>query len=208
MNINLNDIGIEKGQKYEVILTTENKDKSYNAAPIGIMYKNKDEVICKIFKTSKTLKNIHNTGKFIVNITYDPILFTLATIDTIPQKYYNSENILENVDAYFKCKVLTFKDSISYEDPVKKSEAEIVIAKVEEIVIKNKSVKPINRGMHVLIESLVNYTRLDIVSKKEQEYYLDRLKEAERLITKVGSLKEKEALDILKKEIIKKGYTL
>jgi len=207
MTINLNSVGMEKGQKYETIITTLDDDNTHHAAPIGVTCKSEDEIICKIFKTSKTLKNICNRKKFNVNITYDPILFTLATIDNIPSKYYN-QNTLKNIDAYFKCEVLKFKESVNNEDSLRKTEAAVIIGKVKEIQIKNTYVKPINRAMHYLIEALVNYTRLEIVNKQKQEYYLERLKESERIITKVGSLKEKEALNILKDEISKKGFNL
>lgn len=208
MDIDLNSINMFKGQQYECIITTKNKDNSNNAAPIGVICKNKDTVICKIFKTSKTLKNICNNKKFRVNISHDPFLFTLSTIDNIPLTYYNENNNLENIDAYFDCKVIDFKKSIKKDDPVRKEEAIIVIAKLCNLKIINKRINPINRGMHYLIESLVNYTRIDFVSSKKQDYYLDRLKESERIITKVGSSSEREALEILKKKIIAKGFNL
>ena len=39
MDIDLTDIGIEEGQKYEGIYTTMSKDGVKNAAPIGIVCK-------------------------------------------------------------------------------------------------------------------------------------------------------------------------
>ncbi|MCC7553508.1 MAG: DUF447 family protein [Methanobacteriaceae archaeon] len=206
MSIDLTSIGIKKGLKYEVIITTKNQDNSFNAAPFGIISKKNNEIICKIFKTSKTLQNIINNKNFIVNITYDPILFTLSTIENIPSKYYDENNILKNIDAYFICDVIDFKESISHDDPVQESKASIIIAKVKKIHIKKKYVKPINRGISYLIESLVNYTRLDIVNEKKQKHYLEEFKESERIIHKVGSLEEKKAINILKEKIIEKGY--
>ena len=206
MDIDLNSIGMIQGQQYEVIVTTENIDGTYNAAPIGVICKNKDEILCKIFKTSKTLSNICKNESFTVNITYDPILFTLATIDNIPLEYYEDNTILKDINAYFKCNVSDFKETVRKDDPVRKNEAIVITAKVNSLKIKETTFKPLNRGMCSLIESLVNYTRIDYVTKEKQDYYINRLKESERIIKKVGTLKEKEAIKILKEKIISKGF--
>jgi hypothetical protein len=206
MNIDLSSIGMEKGQKYEGIITTNNSDNSLNAAPIGILCDGKMKIKCRIFKTSKTLSNILNNKEFIVNITNDAILFTLATLDNIPQEYYGENNILKDIDAYFTCELHESKETIKHDDPVKQSEAVLISADVKEIVLKNTCAKAMNRGIHALIESLVNYTRIDIVNKNKQNYYLDRIIESERIINKVGSTKEKEAISILKDKITDKGY--
>ncbi|MDL2246709.1 DUF447 family protein [Methanobrevibacter sp. OttesenSCG-928-K11] len=206
MNINLSSIGMEKGQKYEGIITSTNSDNSMNAAPIGILCDGEMKIKCRIFKTSKTLSNILENKEFTVNITDNPILFTFATIDNIPNDYYDENNILKDIDAFFTCKLQESEETIKHDDPVKQSEAILIRADVEKIVLKNNCAKAMNRGIHALIESLVNYTRIDIVNKEKQDYYLDRIIESERVINKVGSPKEKEAITILKDKITNKGY--
>ena len=49
MAIDLTDIGIEEGQKYEGIYTTMSRDGVKNAAPIGIVCKGKDKLGCRLF---------------------------------------------------------------------------------------------------------------------------------------------------------------
>ena len=65
MAIDLTDIGIEEGQKYEGIYTTMSKDGVKNAAPIGIVCRGKDKLGCRLFVGTKTLKNImeHEQGR-------------------------------------------------------------------------------------------------------------------------------------------------
>ena len=58
MEIDLTKISMFKGQQYETIITTINDDGSLNAAPIGILCRGKDKVMCRIFKGSHTLENI------------------------------------------------------------------------------------------------------------------------------------------------------
>jgi hypothetical protein len=206
MNIDLSYVGMEKGQQYETIITTKGKNNKANAAPIGVICKDKDKIMCRIFKGSITLDNIINQKEFIVNITLDPKLFTLATIGNIPEDLFDKNNIsdslvkLKNTDAYLKCKVVKIKNTIK-SDLVRKSAAKIIIADVAEIVLNNKGVKPANRGFYYLIESLINFSRIDIVDKEKKDYFLERFIESKRVINKVGSKKDKIAINILKKAL-------
>ncbi|MBZ9571471.1 DUF447 family protein [Methanobrevibacter sp. TMH8] len=216
MNIDLSSVGMEKGQQYETIITTINKDKDKNAAPIGVICKDKDKIMCRIFEGSTTLDNIINQKEFIVNITLDPILFTLATTGNIPEDLFDKSNIsdsdslvnLKNTDAYLKCKVIKIKDAIKKSDPIRKSEAKVIISDVVDIVLNNKCTKAANRGFYSLVESLVNFTRIDIVDKEKKDYFLDRFLESKRIINKVGSKEDKLAMDLLKKALEDKGYSI
>ena len=58
MEIDLTDIGMYKGQQYETIISTTNNNGDLNAAPIGILCRGKDKIMCRIFKGSHTLENI------------------------------------------------------------------------------------------------------------------------------------------------------
>ena len=79
----MTDIGIVEGQKYEGIYTTMSKEGVKNAAPIGIVCKGKDKLGCRLFVGTQTLKNIMETRKYVVNITFDPINFVNSTIGNL-----------------------------------------------------------------------------------------------------------------------------
>ena len=114
---------------------------------------------------------------------------------------------LKNIESYFKCEVTDLIEAVKRSDPIKSDSKAIVIkAKVTSHVI-NKNIKAINRAMGLLIETLVNFTRIDMVDAKQQEYYLGRFREAKRVINKVGSKEEQKAIHEIKKELIKKGYS-
>ncbi|MDR0911452.1 MAG: DUF447 family protein [Methanobrevibacter sp.] len=206
MNINLKNIGIEKGQHYESIITSINEKNEKNAAPIGIVCLKKDEIQCRIFKGTQTLENILLEKKFIVNITLNPLYFTLATIGNLPEEYYEKDSLnIKNVDAYFKCEVIgDIKIAIKDNDPVRKTEAGIFKSKVTEIIINNPCVKAPNRGFYNVIEALVNFTRVNIVDEQQKTFYLNRLKELSRVVNKVGSNEEKKAIKIITEEYDKK----
>ena len=63
-----------------------------------------------------------------------------------------------------------------------------------------------NRGIHCLIESLSNFTRIQLVPPEQQEYYVGRFNENKRIIDRVADDDTKKAMQILgenMKKIIK-----
>ena len=196
MQIDLASVGMEKGKQYETIITTTSCDDIKNAAP----------VLNRIFKGSRTLENIISKREFIVNITHNPEVFTLSTVGNLPEDYFNEDNSLKCADAYFKCEVISLKEAVKQSDPVKSNgEAIVIKSKVTQLVI-NKQTRPINRGFGYVIESLSNLTRVDIVGEEQKEEYFERFREANRIVTKVGYKQDIEAMQKIKKELIKKGF--
>jgi len=217
MEIDLSKIGMNKGQQYEAIITTTNKDGTPNAAPFGVRVLDADKVQLRIFEGGNTIKNIKENEEFIVNVTENPLMFTLATIDTIPEEYLtkidrktnnNELSYLTDTDAYFICEVETLKTAFRENDPIKDTEVNMIKANVVELIINNKCVKPVNRGIHALIEALVNYSRIDIVDEEKQKYFIERFLESERIIKRVGKKEEKESIQILKENLISQGFEL
>ena len=208
MEIDLTKISMFKGQQYETIITTINDDGSLNAAPIGILCRGKDKVMCRIFKGSHTLENIISQKEFIVNICENPELFTWSLLDNLEKDDFSEDQSIKNVDAYFKCKVTSIKEAVKQSDPVKKkSEANVIKADVCKLIIRNP-VKAYNRALSYVIECLANFSRIDIVDDEKRKYYLDSFKEARRVVKKVGSKQDKEAMDMIKSKLNEKGYDI
>ena len=118
MVMDLADVGIEEGQKYEGIYTTMSKDGVKNAAPIGIVCKGKNKLGCRLFVGTKTLKNIMETRKYVVNITFDPINFVKSTIGNLDIEEFTDDEdiaILKNAEAYVICDVTDIRKM----DPIK-----------------------------------------------------------------------------------------
>lgn len=218
MEIDLSEIGMNKGQQYETIITTIDKNGNPNAAPFGVRVLEKDKVQLRIFEGGNSIKNIKENEEFVVNITENPLMFTLSSIDTIPEEYLTKINsktknnnelfYLANADAYFICEVETLKTAFRENDPIKDTEVNMIKANVVELTINNKCARPLNRAIHALIEALVNYSRIDIVNSETQEYLLERFLESERIIKRVGNKEEKESIQILKEDLIKKGFDI
>lgn len=204
--IDLSRIGMEKGRQYETIITTKNEDGSKNAAPIGVICAGDDKIINRIFKGSHTLENILREKEFTVNITHDPELFKTSTLGNLNQECFSKDYSLKSCDAYFKCEVISFTEAVKQSDPIKKKgEAIVIKSQVTDIVI-HRSAKAMNRGFGYVIESLANYTRFDLVDDAKKEEYLNRFREANRVVLKVGTKEDIKAMGEIKKELIKKGF--
>lgn len=208
MEIDLSLIGMEKGRQYETIITTKNTDNTFNAAPIGVICSGPDIIVIRIFKGSHTLDNIIENREFIVNITYDPELFAVSTLQNLPQDSFDEDMTLKDADAYFKCEVISLIEAVKQSDPIKKKDEAIVIkSKVTELII-NKNTKAFNRGFSYVIESLTNFSRFDNVSDAQKEDYLNKFREAYRVVKKVGRIDDIKAMKEIKKELESKGYDI
>ena len=208
MEIDLSKIGMFKGQQYETIITTRDNDGNLNAAPIGVICRGNDKVMCRIFKGITTLENIISQKEFVVNISQDPLLFTWSLLDNLEKKDFSQDISIKGIDCYFKCKVTDLKEAVKQSDPIrKKSEAIVIKADVTELII-NKPVKVYNRSFGYVLESLVHMSRIDIADEKQRNDYLVRLKEAYRVVKKVGSKKDKQAMDDIKNKLKEKGFEI
>ena len=83
----------------------------------------------------------------------------------------------------------------------------LIKADVCKLIIRNP-VKAYNRALSYVIECLANFSRIDIVDDEKRKYYLDSFKEARRVVKKVGSKKDKEAMDMIKSKLNEKGYAI
>ncbi len=208
----LNSLHIKKGQLYETIVTTKTtidadsvntngKIKTNNAAPIGVLCKNPNQIVLYLYEGTHTIKNIHENGEFIVNITQDPLIFTKSTLGDVGEDYFaNYKGIpyFKDTDAFFVARVKDIKE-ITRKNGFGSSKMSIVTANVEEIVQLKDQIIPLNRGIYTVIESLIHYTRFGLADEQTKSIYWQRIKEMNRVAQKVGGPQEKKAL----KEIIK-----
>lgn len=190
----LRSLKMKKGILYETIITTVDENGMGNAAPIGVLCKGPREIILYLYEGSHTLSNILNTGDFTVNITHDPILFTEATLGDLKDDYfipYSQYLILKGASSFFTASTEYVK-SVKRRDRYGESVLFIIKGDVRRI-FKGKNFKePLNRGIYAVIESLINYTRIDRAENKDD--MLKRILEMRRVVNRVGGSKEKLAM--------------
>ncbi|HEX3013331.1 MAG TPA: DUF447 domain-containing protein [Methanobacterium sp.] len=197
----LESLGMKKGLLYETVITTQNQNGVPNAAPIGVICKNKNEIMLNLFEGTHTLENIKTSSKFVVNILKDPLVFVGCTTGDLPFDYFKKHNddfYIKNADAFFTASVTRVKE-IEKKDDISTSKMSIIKADVEEIIIKKDCVEPLNRAIFAIIESLVYSTRIKMVDDDTSKKYLERVQEMSRVVNRVGNLDHKKAMqDILK----------
>lgn len=204
MKYDLTSVGIHTNLQYECITTTINSEKEKNSAAFAFIYLGGDKVMCRIFEGSKSLENIQKTRQYVVNITQDPLVFTLSTIDKLPDDYYTDDEdiaILKDSGAYMVIDVDEIEMKTPEDFPIKNdTNIYFITGTIKDFVIRDESVKAFNRGFSGLIESLVNCSRYKIVEGDKRKYYKDRLDENRRIIEKVSDEKTKKAMEILAEE--------
>lgn len=212
MSFSLESIGIKAGGRYEAIYTTMDTEGNMNAAPIGLKCFGDYDFAARIFEGSRTLKNIQETKIFVVNITNDPSVFARALYGNLEEdEFVRDDDVayLKNADAYFIALVKSIEEMEAVGDHVNEgAKSFIVKAEPLKITIVRQGAKALNRGLFAFLESLVDYTRVDIIDDDKREEYKKRFIENERLIEKVAESDVKEEMAILKEKMIEKGLDL
>lgn len=201
---NLNSINMFHGQLYETIVTTANTLFEKNAAPIGVVCKDEKHIVIYLDQSNHTAKNIVENGEFMVNITTNPLLFTYSTIGDLDDEYFTEFNdfpLLKNTLGFFKAHVI--KDTKhTKEDNIGKQNIHIITAEVESIFVSEcDGIKPINRAMSCVIESLIHYSRFESSSTDKRNEYWIRILELNRVAQKVGGNDEKKSMKIILNKI-------
>ena len=84
----------------------------------------------------------------------------------------------------------------------------IINAESIKIIINKPGTKALNRGIFAFLESLVDFSRIDIIDGEKRDEYINRFKENERVIDVVAEDDVKEAMKDLKEKLIEKGLDL
>jgi uncharacterized protein len=194
--LDLGSIGMEKGLLYETVVTTVNEDGTSNAAPIGVICKDKNEVVIYLHHGSRTVDNVKRNHIFIVNILKDPMVFVESTLSNLSKdyfKHYKNNFYIKNTDAFFVAQVTSLKD-VEKEDKIGFSVTTVIRAEVTDIIKQKECVEPLNRALYGIIEGLVYLTRMEIVSGDMENLYRHRMGEISRIVNKVGSEEHKRAM--------------
>lgn len=212
MSFSLESIGMESGARYEAIYTTMNDAGEVNAAPIGVKCVNDYDVAARIFEGSKTLANIRQTKLFVVNITDNPKIYADALYGNLENlEFVKDDDIayLRNADAYFICLVKSIEEVKAQKDHVNEgAKSFIVVAENIKITINKKGARALNRGLYSFLESLVDYTRVDVIDDAKKQEYKNRFLENERVIQRVAEKDVKESMATLREKMIEKGLDL
>lgn len=189
-----------KGQLYETIVTTQNGELVKNAAPIGVICKDSNHVVIHLDNCVHTHLNILENGELIVNITKDPLVFTISTLGELDDKYFDEFKgfpMIKDSIGFFKAHVVKTRDK-KRENDYNDGIGNIVTCEVEDIYISDyKEIVPLNRAMNAVIESLIYYCRFDHKYSHMQKEIWAHMKELNRVCHKVGNESEKKSMELI-----------
>lgn len=202
--MNLDNIGIRTDERYECIYTTIDREGNKNSAAIGLKYFGEANIGCRIFEGSQTLKNIQETKRYVVNITQDPLIFTKSTIGKLPDEYFTDDTdiaILKDAGSYIIVNVVDIQEQKAKNTPIDNDQSIFMIrGEIEEVVVRDESIKAFNRALPGIIECLVNFSRYKIVDDEKRSEYMERVNENDRMIGRIGNNQSKESIKIIKEE--------
>lgn len=194
--MDLESIGMKKGLLYETVVSTENENGTPNAAPIGVICKDKDEIVVYLHEGSSTVFNVKRNRNFTVNILKDPMIFVESTLGNLSDNNFESHKAgfyIKNADSYFIAEVTSLKD-VKKEDQFGTSVTTVVKAKISKVIKNIECVEPLNRAIYGVIEGLVYLTRMEMVSGDTEKLYRHRMNEISRIVNKVGDVEHKKAM--------------
>jgi len=147
---------------YEIILTTKSRDGEVDAAPMGLRFldDNLSTFLLKIYKETKTYKNLIEKGAGVVNITRDPAVFIKCLMKDkdkyLREEIEDSEVVdvarLRSAEAYIEFTVESIYDEVGLAD------FRCLVVKAYEGV---KAIEPYSRATYALIELAVNISKVE-----------------------------------------------
>lgn len=201
----MNGYGISEGIS-EIILTTrntiENPPEKYNAAPIGIIWKN-DKMFLHLFTGTKTCRNLTTEKYFAANMTDDAVLYTLSTFYDLKEENFSTvsieaENSVEMIPVLKNASRFVIFKCLS-----QKASDDIMIIEIEPVLFRKMNAENesllINRGFNSVIEACVHMTRYE---KTKDPLFIDLIRHHFSLIQRCGRKRDKEGLALLKKRLI------
>ncbi|MGC9515730.1 DUF447 domain-containing protein [Methanocrinis sp.] len=180
----IEELGIFDGIN-EIIATTENKLGAFNAAPLGLIRRG-DVLSVRLFAGSHTYENIMSKGKFVANVSHDPMLFVETALNDIPEDKFverDGELTLKEAEAWalFKCEPKNLDIALP--------EVEFVKGEVLE-----REFRAVNRGINLVVEAAVAATRYVAL---KSDLYLEEIFRIRRIVGRCGGPREIEAMDRL-----------
>ena len=165
-------LGFEKGRIIECVVTTYNKDRSPNAAPMGVYTASNNDFILNIHLGSDTHSNIIRNKGCVINLVYDPFIFLRTTIrghglgcsepEVESYEVSNSKNvfapILKEANAYIEVS-LNSKNEYVKSDSYNDSKFSVMrFSTVNEVIIR-KYPTGYNRGLGAAVELAIKLSR-------------------------------------------------
>jgi len=177
----LEEMGFQMGGINETILTTENPDGSFNAAPMGVHRASHEVLELRPFKSSSTFMNLLNNPKACINVTDDPGLFFVTafkgkTVEGLAAPVIDKNMRLISAFAHIFVEASRSSDI---------SEIRACFTcHVKDVTAPAMTPRSFSRGRAEAIEAIIHATRIEVFSKE------GRLEDVEKLIKRFAECKD------------------
>ncbi|OPY26182.1 MAG: hypothetical protein A4E28_02640 [Methanocella sp. PtaU1.Bin125] len=166
----------------ETVVTTLSIDGKPNAAPMGIVRQN-DSLYIRMFPGSNTFRNVSGTGKLVINIVDDPVVFVCSAFRDLDESYYVPQPgmppLITGVYAWVYCEA--------------RVEGTVRLTPVKSEIVRRR-VPRFSRGFAAVIDAAVTGTRLKFLGEEGKK----KIREDAVLVEKCGTPADKEAMRRLK----------
>jgi hypothetical protein len=193
-----NKLNIDENTRYDVLVTTEANDNSYNTKPFGVLFK-KDNVILNLYPNN-TLENLKDNPSFIVQLSSNPLTFTKALLDKLDASDYDNANILKKTSCIIYATAVDYVTMI-HEDSYGDTPITRITAEITDIVWINNTPSIINRTTNRIIELLVKLSRLKYMNTDELDLFEREINDSLRFIVKEGNQDHIDSLTLIKQEL-------
>ena len=166
------DLGFQKGIIAETIVSSCDSNGKPNAAPMGVMLKNPNQLAIRPYVTSLTYKNLQTTKTAVVNLTDNPNLFYMTAIKQVnpngklPSDLFETTKTvsaprLKKADAFVE--VTVEKSGLFAPD---RAEFLCIVKQIEAVKIKPQVYC---RAQFATIEAIVHATRIELFLKGTEQ---------------------------------------
>jgi len=193
--VNLEDLGFAKGIIFETIVSTYSSQGSPNIAAMGVLQLDSENIMIRIYKSSKTYNNLVSRRCAIINLSSDAALFYKSAIkdsyvrDEISLDLFKKGDLvdapeLKRADATIEVILSDIKDL--------DSERAEVYLKTKLIKIRNYFPRVYTRAFSAIIESVILATRIRLLSvgnesqKKKASKMKEKIKEFEEIVKRTA----------------------
>jgi hypothetical protein len=170
--VNLTDLGFSKNTIAETILSTYNKNREPNAAPMGATQENEKQLMLKVFNSSSTLQNLKQNKAAVVNLTSDVTLFYRTTFKetnpqgTMPSEWFQKAQTV-NAPRLLRADA-TIEVTIKDMSPIDTQRTK-VLCNAEHIDAKTAFPKAYCRAFGATLEAIIHATRVKAFAKDPNE---------------------------------------
>jgi hypothetical protein len=191
----LSDLGFFKGIIGEAIVSTYNKDKTPNAAPMGILMEDEKHLTIDFFNSTATCSNIMANRCAVINLTSDIEFFYKTAFKEanpdgkLPKDWFEKSQIVNAP----KMRLADATIDISVDNllPIDSQKTKATF-KIELINATPKCPQVHSRAMSLTIEAIIHATRVkalanDHTESKTIKHLLEIIDDCNKVVNRVAS---------------------